>query len=261
MAVLRPDGALVLVVLNRSAGGSPGTGTLGPGCDDLLNPSCPPGSAGTCRSGSRTPLLVSSILWLRPTPSRPTCGAGSDGQGRARDGTAWPGGSPGLSSSPPLSSILQWWKRAVTHRWGCRTDRGSCPRTAPSAGVPPWLLLPAPPSPPQSFPVLPGIPQPPESSWTTLPHVAPLKPSRVSRAPSKAVTRSLRYVPSPSVFPLRSRKLLGFPRRGGEGQGVPRRAPSPWPACGCLVYRCSWRLSRSPALDSFHMRCWFSSAY
>ncbi|KAM6331067.1 uncharacterized protein FN964_015191 isoform 2-T2 [Alca torda] len=113
-----------------------------------------------------------------------------------------------------------------------------------------------------------GLPQPPESSccavsWTTLPHVALLKLSRVSQAPSKAVTRSLRYVPSPSVFPLRSRKLLGFPRSGGKGQGVPRRAPSPWPARGCLLYRCSWRLSRSPALDSFHMRrrfspaCWF----
>ncbi|XP_064032146.1 lysosomal acid glucosylceramidase-like [Pogoniulus pusillus] len=42
--------------------------------------------AGMFHLGSGTPLLVSSRLWLQPTPSRPTSGVSSDGKGSAGDG-------------------------------------------------------------------------------------------------------------------------------------------------------------------------------
>lgn len=196
---------------------------LGPSRADLLSPSRPPGLAGMCHSGSGTPPLVSSRPWLRPTPSRPTCGASSDGQSSAGDGAEWLGVSRAVSSSPTLSSILQWWKRVLTNCWGCGRDQGSYPHTRGCMCSRRWgLTRTAAAGASQPPPSLPSTPQPPESSccavsWTMLPHVAPLKPSRMSRAPSKAVTCSLQYAPSPSVFPLRSRKLLGFPQRGGEG--------------------------------------------
>lgn len=106
----------------------------------------------------------------------------------------------------------------------CRRDppaRGAV--GAPHTGVSPGLMCWHLPAPPQ-------ILQPPKisrrsASWTALPHVAPPKPSRVPRAPSKAVTRSLRNAPSPSVFPLRSRKLLGFPRR--RARGAPKGSGPP----------------------------------
>lgn len=202
---------------------------LGPGCADLLSPSCSPGLAGMCHLESGTLPWGSSRPWLQPTPSRPTCGASSDGQ-RSAGGAGGLWGAPGVSSSSTLSSTPQGWKQMVTHCWGCSPcTRGSMRcwhRGLPGAAA-------------SRPPLPPGTSHPPGSSlrtvsWTTLPHVAPLKPSRVSREPSKAMTRSLRNAPFPSVFPLRARKSLGFPRRGGARPGVPRGLRPPWPAGGSL---------------------------
>lgn len=112
VAVLRPDGALVLVVLNRSAQAGMGV-TLSSGCPELLSPSFSPGLAGMCLLESGTLPWASLRLWLQPTPSRPTSGTRSDNQGIA--GGLWE--VPGVSCSSTLSSILQGWKQMVTHCW------------------------------------------------------------------------------------------------------------------------------------------------
>lgn len=51
---------------------------LGAGAVGLTPLLLPPGPYRTSPLGWQTP-LASSQLWLRPTPSRPTCGSGSDG--------------------------------------------------------------------------------------------------------------------------------------------------------------------------------------
>ncbi|XP_071656506.1 lysosomal acid glucosylceramidase-like isoform X2 [Patagioenas fasciata] len=95
VAFLRPDGAVVLVVLNRSGDGLGGGDTA----HSPLSPSRSPGPAGMCHSGSATPALVSSRPFLQQTPSRRTCGGSSDtGQGWGQHGAV--GGSPGASYSP-----------------------------------------------------------------------------------------------------------------------------------------------------------------
>lgn len=234
-----------------------GKGMLSPGRDNLLNPSYPPGLAGMCRSGSETLPLVSSRLWLQPTPSRPTCGASSDGQGSAGDGAEWLGVSGCQVFPHPFqhpSVVEEGGDLLLGVREGPGSHRHWSVTMAAAAGAS------------QPPPSLPGTPQPPESSccsasWTTLSHVAPLKPSRVSHAPSKAMTCSLRYASSRQCFLYALRNYSVFLREAAKGEGCPRRASSPWPACGCLVYRCSWSLSCLPALDSFHMCCWFSPAY
>uniref|UniRef100_A0A8D2MZU9 Glucosylceramidase n=1 Tax=Zonotrichia albicollis TaxID=44394 RepID=A0A8D2MZU9_ZONAL len=187
------------------------------------------GLAGMCPLESGTLPWASLRLWLQLTPSRPTCGASSDNQGTA-------GGLWGSTLHPPFSTSLKGGRR----RWEC--TRGSVCSWH-------WDLL---------LPILPALPIPlevPSVSWSTLPHVAPLKPSRVRRAPSKAMTRSLRNAPLfPSVFPLRARKSLGFPRRG---QGCPGGScPRGLRVAPCLSLQLEPLLL--PALDSFHMRCWFS---
>lgn len=212
-----------------SSTGQPGQGTgvmLSPGCADLLSSSRSPGLAGMCHLESGTLPWGSLRLWLQPIPSRPTCGASSDSQGSA-EGLWW---APGVNSSSTLSSIPRGLKQMVTHCWECSPcTRGSVHSRHRGLAGPAAFQPPLPP----------GTSHPPGSSlctvsWTTLPHVAPLKPSRVWRAPSKAMTRSLRNAPFPSVFPLRARKSLGFPRRGGAGPGVPRGLRPPWPAGGSL---------------------------
>lgn len=97
-AFLRPDGAAVVVVLNRWVMQPPYVEPHPPGpcaaAVGLTPPrSCPPGPHRTSPLGWRTP-LASSPPWLRPTPSRPTCGGGSDG-------TETPVAGQGLDTAGP----------------------------------------------------------------------------------------------------------------------------------------------------------------
>lgn len=96
----------------------------------------------------------------------------------------------------------------------------------------------------------------------TLPHVAPSKPSRVSRTPSKALTCSLRYAPFPVIVSPTCSEIVPFSslflHDVGEAlsaEGVLGQPPSLRPPCGCLVCSCSQKLCRGPAFDSFHMCC------